>query len=158
MGIIVLAVAIIPLLGIGESQLYRAESSGPLKDRKMRPRIAEVAKLLWFTYLFLTILCAVAYWVAGMEVFDAIGHSFSTISNGGFSTHDLSLGYFNNSMIYIITAFFMLIGGCNFSLHIALISNFRRTGIWGNYYRDPEFRFFFFCKFCLLRFFPSGYT
>lgn len=156
MGIIVLAVAIIPLLGIGESQLYRAESSGPLKDRKMRPRIAEVAKLLWFTYLFLTILCAVAYWVAGMEVFDAIGHSFSTISNGGFSTHDLSLGYFNSPMIYIITAFFMLIGGCNFSLHIALISNFRRTGIWGNYYRDPEFRFFFFLQILFITIFSLG--
>ncbi|MDY4594287.1 MAG: TrkH family potassium uptake protein [[Pasteurella] aerogenes] len=156
MGIIVLAVAIIPLLGIGESQLYRAESSGPLKDHKMRPRIAEVAKLLWFTYLFLTILCALAYWLGGMSLFDAVGHSFSTISNGGFSTHDMSLGYFNSSAIYIITALFMLIGGCNFSLHIALLSNFRRTGIWRNYYQDPEFRFFFFIQILFITVFSLG--
>lgn len=156
MGIIVLAVAIIPLLGIGESQLYRAESSGPLKDQKMRPRIAEVAKLLWFAYLFFTILCALAYWIAGMSLFDAIGHSFSTISNGGLSTHDASLGYFNSASIYIISTVFMLIGGCNFSLHVSLLSNFRRTGIWKNYYRDPEFRFFFYTQLFLITIFSLG--
>lgn len=156
MGIIVLAVAIIPLLGIGGTQLYRAESSGPLKEQKMRPRIAEIAKLLWFTYLFLTVLCAFAYWFAGMNVFDAIGHSFSTISNGGFSTHDTNIGYFNNSTIYIITAIFMLIAGCNFSLHIALLSNFKRIGIWKNYYADPEFRFFFFMQIGFIVVFSLG--
>ncbi len=84
MGIIVLAVAIIPLLGIGGMQLYRAEMPGPLKEQKMRPRIAETAKALWLIYLSLTILCAVAFWLAGMTVFDAISHSFSTVSIGGF--------------------------------------------------------------------------
>lgn len=96
MGIIVLAVAILPLLGVGGMQLYRAEMPGPLKDNKMRPRIAETAKTLWLIYVFLTIVCAIALWFAGMDVFDAISHSFSTIAIGGFSTHDASIGYFNS--------------------------------------------------------------
>ena len=99
MGIIVLAIAIIPLLGIGGMQLYRAEMSGPMKDQKIQPRIAETAKALWFVYFFLTVSCALAYWLAGMTPFDAITHSFSTVSIGGFSTHDASIGYFNSSAI-----------------------------------------------------------
>lgn len=81
------------------------------KEQKLRPRIAEVAKLLWILYFSLTVLCAIAYWFAGMNAFDAIGHSFSTVANGGFSTHDASMGYFNNATIYLITTFFMLIAG-----------------------------------------------
>ncbi|PJG84250.1 TrkH family potassium uptake protein [Conservatibacter flavescens] len=142
MGLIVLAVAIIPLLGIGGAQLYRAESSGPLKEQKLRPRIAEVAKLLWVLYFSLTILCALSYWLAGMSVFDAIGHSFSTVSNGGFSTHDASISYFNSATIYTITTLFMLIAGVNFSLHISALSHLGKQSIWRNYWRDPEFRFF----------------
>ena len=92
MGIIVLAIAIIPLLGIGGMQLYRAEMSGPMKDQKIQPRIAETAKALWFVYFFLTMSCALAYWLAGMTPFDALTHSFSTVSIGGFSTHDASIG------------------------------------------------------------------
>ena len=84
MGIIVLAIAIIPMMGLGK--LYRAEMPGPLKDERMQPRIAEVAKMLWQIYLSLTILCGMAYWLAGMTPFDAISHSFATISIGGFST------------------------------------------------------------------------
>ena len=82
MGIIVLAVAVLPLLGIGGMQLYRAEIPGPVKDNKVTPRIAETAKALWFIYLLLTSLCALAYWMAGMTLFDAICHSFSTLSVG----------------------------------------------------------------------------
>ena len=117
MGIIVLAVAILPLLGIGGMQLYRAESPGPIKDSKLTPRITETAKVLWYVYLTLTVACAAAYWVAGMNLFDAIGHSFSTISIGGFSTHDQSIGYFDNRIVDAIAVFFMVIAGTNFTLH-----------------------------------------
>ena len=106
MGIIVLAIAIIPLLGIGGMQLYRAEMSGPMKDQKIQPRIAETAKALWFVYFFLTMSCTLAYWLAGMTPFDALTHSFSTVSIGGFSTHDASIGYFNSSAINFITVIF----------------------------------------------------
>lgn len=149
MGIIVLAVAIIPLLGIGGTQLYRAESSGPLKDQKSLPKISEVAKALWIIYASLTALCAIAYWLSGMN-FDAIGHSFSTISNGGFSTHDASIGYFNQASIYWVTTIFMLIGGVNFSLHISAFLALGKRNIWRNYWKDPEFRFFQRCKLFLL--------
>ena len=121
MGIIVLAVAILPLLGVGGMQLYRAEMPGPLKDNKMRPRIAETAKTLWLIYVFLTIVCAIALWFAGMDVFDAISHSFSTIAIGGFSTHDASIGYFNSPAINTIIAIFLLISGCNYGLHFAVV-------------------------------------
>merc|ERR1712137_294109 len=93
MGIIVLAVAILPILGVGGMQLYRAETPGPVKDSKMPPRIADTAKHLWYIYVSLTIACTLAYWAAGMDWFDAICHSFSTIAIGGFSNHDASLGY-----------------------------------------------------------------
>lgn len=142
MGLIVLAVAIIPLLGIGGMQLYRAESSGPMEEKAL-PRVAKIAKLLWLCYIGLTALCALAYWLAGMSVFDAIGHSFSTLSNGGMSTHDQSIGYFDSQVIYVITAIFMLIAGCNFSLHISAFYSFdQKRSILKNYWRNPEFRFF----------------
>lgn len=150
MGIIVLAVAIIPLLGIGGSQLYRAESSGPLKEQKLKPRIAEVAKLLWILYLSLTVACTLAYWFAGMNWFDAIGHSFSTVSNGGFSSYDANLGYFNNSAIYIIATVFMLIAGINFNLHISAFTYFGKNNIAKQYWRDPEFRFFVIVQFIFI--------
>ena len=117
MGIIVLAIAIIPLLGIGGMQLYRAEMSGPMKEQKIRPRITETAKVLWMIYLSLTLSCALAYWLAGMSVFDAITHSFSTVSIGGFSTHDASIGYFNSPLINGITVLFLLVSACKFGLH-----------------------------------------
>ncbi len=118
MGIIVLAVAVMPMLGIGGMQLYRAETPGPMKDNKLTPRITETAKALWYIYLTLTVSCALAYWAAGMTPFDAIAHSFSTVSIGGFSTHDLSMGHFNNQpLIEVIAIIFMLLAGINFSLH-----------------------------------------
>jgi trk system potassium uptake protein TrkH len=117
MGIIVLAVAIMPMLGVGGMQLYRAETPGPHKDAKLTPRIAETAKALWYIYAGLTLACGVSYWMAGMSAFDAIGHSFSTIAIGGFSTHDHSIGYFQSSTIELIAVVFMLLAGMNFALH-----------------------------------------
>ncbi|KLU14945.1 MULTISPECIES: Trk system potassium transporter TrkH [Xenorhabdus] len=146
MGIIVLAVAILPLLGVGGMQLYRAEMPGPLKDNKMRPRIAETAKTLWLIYVLLTIACALALWAAGMSAFDAISHSFSTIAIGGFSTHDASIGFFNSPAINTIIAMFLLISGCNFGLHFAVLSG-RSLKV---YWRDPEFRMFITIQLALL--------
>ncbi|KPA54570.1 potassium transporter [Photobacterium leiognathi subsp. mandapamensis] len=147
MGIIVLAVAILPVLGIGGMQLYRAEIPGPVKDSKMTPRIAETAKTLWYIYLALTVSCAFAFWLAGMSGFDAISHSFSTIAIGGFSTHDASMGYFNSPTINMITVVFLLISACNFSLHFAAFGN---GGVHlKTYWRDPEFRAFLGVQFIL---------
>ncbi|KAE9531038.1 TrkH family potassium uptake protein [Testudinibacter aquarius] len=150
MGIIVLAVAIIPLLGIGGMQLYRAEMPGPLKEQKMRPRIAETAKALWVIYSTLTLLCAVAYWLAGMNLFDALSHSFSTISIGGFSTHDASLGYFNSTTINLIAAVFLFISGCNFALHFSAYFELGKSNIFKLYFTDPEFKAFLFIQLSLV--------
>ncbi len=139
MGIIVLAVAVLPMLGIGGMQLYRAETPGPVKDSKMTPRIADTAKHLWYIYLGLTLVCAFAYWLAGMTPFDALCHSFSSISNGGFSTHDASIGYFDSQLINYICAFFCLMGAVNFSLHYAAVNHKSLK----SYFADAEFRGFF---------------
>ena len=138
MGIIVLAVAVLPMLGIGGMQLYRAETPGPVKDSKMTPRIADTAKHLWYIYLSLTIACATAYWLAGMSGFDAICHSFSTIAIGGFSTHDASMGYFNSPTINLVCVFFLVIAGVNFALHYAVV----QSRSLKNYFYDPEFKAF----------------
>ena len=136
MGIIVLAVAILPLLGIGGMQLYRAETPGPIKDSKLTPRITQTAKALWYIYLTLTVSCAMLYWAAGMTFFDAVTHSFSTVSIGGFSTHDLSIGYFNNKLIDAIAVVFMLIAGINFTLHFLAWRNMSLKP----YLYDTEFK------------------
>ena len=140
LGIIVLAMALLPMLGVGGMQLYRAESPGPIKDRKLVPRLAETAKALWYIYFSLTIVCAIAYWVAGMEPFDAISHSLSTVSIGGFSTHDASLAYFENSAVDGVAIIFMFIAGINFALHFTAWQ--RRSG--RQYLLDPEFLFYSF--------------
>jgi trk system potassium uptake protein TrkH len=134
MGIIVLAVAIMPMLGVGGMQLYRAETPGPMKDTKLTPRITETAKALWYIYLGLTVICAFSYWLAGMNVFDAVGHSFSTVAIGGFSTHDNSLGFFNNAAIDAVAIVFMVIAGVNFALHFVAW----RTRSLAAYLSDPE--------------------
>jgi len=136
MGIIVLAVAVLPMLGIGGMQLYRAETPGPVKNNKLTPRITETAKALWYIYLSLTIACALAYWFAGMNLFDAIAHSFSTVAIGGFSTHDASIGYFDNNWIEAVAMVFMLLGGVNFALHFVA---FRRWNL-KIYTADSEFK------------------
>lgn len=138
MGIIVLAVAILPMLGIGGMQLYRAEAPGPVKDNKLTPRITETAKALWYIYLSLTIVCGLAYWLAGMTPFDAIGHSFSTVAIGGFSTHDASMGHFDSTAIEAIAIFFMVVAGINFGLHFFAWRH--RTVL--HYLKDPEVRFY----------------
>ena len=138
MGIIVLAVAILPLLGVGGMQLYRAEMSGPMKDRKIAPRIAETAKSLWFIYLGLTLACAFGYWAAGMQPFDAIGHAFSTVAIGGFSTYDASIGHFDQPLIEVVAIVFMVLAAANFGLHYVAL----RGRSIGQYWRDPEYRFF----------------
>ncbi|MGR9045168.1 MAG: TrkH family potassium uptake protein [Gammaproteobacteria bacterium] len=117
MGVIVLALAVLPILGIGGMQLFRAEVPGPVKDTKLTPRIAGTAKALWVIYLGITCICAISYRLAGMNWFDAIGHSFSTVANGGYSTHDASFGYFNNPVIEMVAIFFMAVSGLNFALH-----------------------------------------
>lgn len=138
MGIIVLAVAILPMLGVGGMQLYRAETPGPVKESKMTPRIADTAKHLWYIYVTLTITCALAYWAAGMEIFDALLHSFSTVAIGGFSNYDASIGYFDNSLINVVCMVFLIISGINFSLHYAAV----RSRNIRSYLRDPEFKVF----------------
>lgn len=122
MGIIVLFVAILPLLGIGGRQLYKAETPGPMKDTQLTPRIASTAKRLWLLYAGLTLTCAVAYRFAGMTWLDAVVHSFTTLSLGGFSTHDASYGHFNSPLIEGITVLFMLIAGMNFATHFLALS------------------------------------
>ena len=137
-GIVVIAVAILPMLGIGGMQMYRAETPGPLKDSKLTPRIAETANVLFKIYLTITVLCALAYNLAGMSVFDAISHSFSTVAIGGFSTHDESIGFFNSDLIMGICAFFMVVSGLNFALHYLAWHNRRLSFYWA----DPEARMY----------------
>jgi trk system potassium uptake protein TrkH len=136
MGIIVLAVAVLPMLGVGGMQLYRAEAPGPVKDTKLTPRITETAKALWYVYLAFTSACALSYMAAGMNWFDALCHAFSTVAIGGFSTHDLSMGYFNSTLIDLVAIVFMFAAGINFSLHFYA---WRYVSV-RHYSQDPEFR------------------
>ena len=117
MGIVILAVAILPMLKIGGMQLFHAESTGPVKDTKLTPRIADTAKALWLVYAGLNVLCALVYWIAGMSFFDAVCHAMATLSTGGFSTHDASFGYWNNPLLDGVAIVFMLLGGISFGLH-----------------------------------------
>lgn len=136
MGIIVLAVAILPMLGIGGMQLYRAETPGPVKDAKLAPRISETAKALWYIYLGLTIACALGYKIAGMDWFDAFAHSFSTVAIGGFSTHDLSIGHFQSAEVEMVAIIFMFLAGINFALHFTAFRHMSGKA----YLMDPEFK------------------
>ena len=144
MGIVVLAVAILPMLGVGGMQLYRAETPGPMKDSKLTPRIAHTAKALWYIYLLLTLVCMLSYWAAGMDWFDALGESFATVSTGGFSMHDNSFAFYKNDAIELVACFFMLLGGTNFALHFIAFK--KRT--LRHYLRDEEFRCYLLFVFC----------
>lgn len=117
MGIIVLAVAILPLLGVGGRQLYKAETPGPMKDSTLTPRITETARNLWLVYLCITVVCIISLNVAGMSWLDAICHAFSTMGLGGFSTHDANIGYFNSAVIEFVLIVFMLLAVMNFTTH-----------------------------------------
>ena len=136
MGVVVLAVAVLPLLGVGGMQLYRAEVSSVAQNEKMTPRIVQTARALWFTYFLLTMICALAYWAAGMNLFDAIGHAFTTVATGGFSTHDASLAYYDSAVIEAIAIVFMLAGGVNFAVHFVAL----RRQSSAPYIQDPEVR------------------
>ena len=158
LGIIVLAVAVLPMLGVGGMQLYRAEAPGPVKDTRLTPRITETAKALWYVYLGITILCGAAYWAAGMSLFDAISHAFSTVAIGGFSTYDASIGHFNSTLIDMIAVLFMFIAAVNFSLHFLA---WRHRSL-GRYLLDSEFRAYlkilgFLCISVLLYLYLSGH-
>ena len=117
MGLIVLAVAILPLLGVGGRQLLNAEIPGPMKENKLTPRIAETAKGLWVIYTSLTLGCMIAYRWAGMDWFDAVMHAFTTMGLGGFSSHDASFAYWDSPLIETIAMVFMLLAGINFAAH-----------------------------------------
>jgi trk system potassium uptake protein TrkH len=138
MGLIVLAIAVMPLLGIGGGQLYKTEIPGAMNDQKLTPRIKETAQALWLIYLVLTFFCALFYYFAGMNGFDAISHSLSTVSIGGFSTHNESIGYFNNGLIEAVCIAFMLLSALSFTLHYFAIYMKRPL----KYFHDPESKFF----------------
>jgi trk system potassium uptake protein TrkH len=139
MGIVILAVAILPMLRIGGSQLFRAESTGPIKDTRLTPRIAETAKALWLVYLGLNTACAIAYWIGGMGVFDAVTHAFATIATGGFGNYDASFARFDSPLLEAIAILFMFLGGINFALHFLA---WRRASA-AAYFSDPEVRTYF---------------
>jgi trk system potassium uptake protein TrkH len=134
MGVMVLAVAILPLLGVGGAQIFRAETPGPMKDAKLTPRITETAKGLWTVYFAMTILCISALWLAGMTWLDALIHAFSTMGLGGFSSHDASFGYWDSPAIEAVTIAFMLAASLNFATHFLAV----RARSFRPYERDPE--------------------
>ena len=138
LGIIVLAVAILPMLRIGGMQVYKAEVTGPVKESRLTPRIAETAKALWLIYIGLTGICAAAYWAAGMSLFDAVTHSFSTIATAGFSTYDDSIGHFDSALIDWLVVFFIFVASLNFALHFLAL----RRATAQVYLRDPELKLF----------------
>lgn len=134
MGLIVLAVAVLPLLGIGGRQLYKAETPGPMKDSQLTPRITETAKGLWLVYAGITVACMLSFRWAGMDWFDAVIHAFTTMGLGGFSSHDASFGYFDSPLIEAVTITFMLIAGINFATHFMAW----RGRSFASYRHDPE--------------------
>jgi trk system potassium uptake protein TrkH len=138
MGVIVLAVAVLPLLGIGGRQVLKAETPGPMKEKQLTPRIAQTAKGLWYVYALLTTLCALGYVWAGMDGMDALTHAFSTVSLGGFSSHDASFAYFNSPAVELVAIVFMLAGGVNFGTHFLAVRGLDLRP----YAADPELRAF----------------
>ena len=138
MGLIVLAIAVMPLLGIGGGQIYRTEVPGAMGEQRLTPRIKETAQVLWLIYLGLTFLCGIFYYLGGMSVFDAVSHAMSTVAIGGFSTHDASIGYFNSAFIEFICILFMILSALSFTLHYFAV--FKKKPL--KYLYDPELKFF----------------
>jgi trk system potassium uptake protein TrkH len=134
LGVVVLAVAILPMLGVGGSQVFRAETPGPMKDTRLTPRITQTAKGLWLVYVGLTVACMLAYRAAGMDWLDAVVHAFTTTGLGGFSTHDASFAHWNSPLIEAIAIVFMVLSGINFGVHFLAIRR-RSIAVYG---RDPE--------------------
>ena len=145
MGLIVLAIAVMPLLGIGGGQLYKTEIPGAMNDQKLTPRIKETAQALWLIYLLLTIFCSVFYFFAGMNAFDAISHSLSTVSIGGFSTYNNSIGHFDNGLIETVCIIFMFLSALSFTLHY--FAFYMKKPL--KYLYDPELRFFISIMACI---------
>ena len=139
MGLIILVVAIMPSFGIGGSQLFKMDAPGFDSSEKLTPTIRESAAALWKIYIGLTVLCFFAYVIAGMDSFNAVSHALSTVSIGGFSTYDQSIGFFNNVYIEIVCIMFMLLSATSFSLHYYSIFHGKRL----KHFYDPELRFFF---------------
>ncbi len=137
LGIIVLAVAIMPFLGIGGARLYQSEMPGPMKEEKLTPRLADTARSMWGLYSLLAVVTTLAYYWAGMNWFDAICHSLSTVSLGGFSTHGDSLGYYNSVAIELVGGVFSIFAAVNFSLYYVAIMKRSLKPIWSN----SEFKF-----------------
>lgn len=140
LGVVIFVVAVLPMLNVGGMRLLKAETPGPIKDDKLSPRITKTAHYLWGVYLSITALCALSYYVSGMSLFDAIGHSFTTVSTGGFSTHDASMWYFESHSILMIANVFMLLGAINFGLHFRVFQRGAR-GV-KLYIQDEEARIF----------------
>jgi trk system potassium uptake protein TrkH len=137
-GVIVLAIALLPMLGIGGMQLYRAEMPGAVKDERLTPRITQTARTVAVVYVGMTVMCAICFALAGMSIFDAIGHAFSTISTGGFSTHDASIAFFDSPAIETIAIVFMLIGAISFNVHFVVWRTLRASA----YIKNEESRAF----------------
>lgn len=138
MGLIVLALAILPFLGVGGRQLLTTELPGPMKEQNLKPQIAQTAKGLWLVYVGLTLSCMAGYLLAGMGWLDAAVHAMTTLALGGFSTHDASFGHFDSPAIEAVAIFFMLLAGMNFATHFAVCLNRDpRT-----YLRDTELKAF----------------
>ena len=138
LGVVIFVVAVMPMLNVGGLRLLKAETPGPIKDDKVAPRVASSAHYLWLVYISLTCACAVGYWCAGMTVFDAVAHSFSTVSTGGFSTRDASLGHYHSSAILWVANAFMALGAISFALHFRAVQQ-RRLRL---YWHDEETRVF----------------
>ena len=139
LGIVVLAVAVLPMLGVGGTQLFRAETPGPMKDQKLTPRIASTARGLWTVYAVLSIACFIAYHAAGMDWADALMHMFSTVSLGGLSSHDASFGHWNSFAIEMVGMVFMMLAGVSFALYFVAWRGRSLRVLWA----DPELRAFF---------------
>jgi trk system potassium uptake protein TrkH len=138
LGVIVLVTAVLPLLGVGGRQMFKAETPTPMKDQKLTPRMAETAKGLWVVYVILTTICISVLWALGMSFFDAVVHAFSVMGLGGFSSHDASLGYFDSLQLEIAVGVFALVAGVNFATHFAFLRGRRFSYYWN----DPELRWF----------------
>ena len=145
LGVVIFVVAILPMLNIGGMKLLKAETPGPVKDEKISPRIANATRFLWVVYLALTVLCALSYYAAGMSIYDAIGHSFTTVSTGGFSTHDASMGFFQSNLILAVSDVFMLLGAISFSLHFKVFNQRQLSQYW----KHEETRVFLLCVLAL---------
>lgn len=138
LGVIVLAVAVLPTLGVGGMKLYQSEMPGPFKEERFTPRLADTAKNLWVTYLLLALLCTLAFWLAGMSWFNALCHALSTVSLGGFSTHNESIGFYQSHSVELVAGLFSLLSAVNFTLYFVALTRKSLKPLWHN----AELRFF----------------